>query len=95
MDQKYGAYGADGGQDFDKVKSQISHAEGMTTFQMTCVCGDTMKVESTSREQAVSQLKTMMNESAVAAHMKEKHPGEPMIPVSQVHAVIEKTLKEV
>jgi len=64
----------------------------MTTYQMTCACGDAMKVDSPTREQAVSQLKTMMNESAVQAHFKEKHPGQPVIPVSQVHAIIEKTL---
>ena len=54
-----------------------------------------MKIESSTRDEAVSQLKAMMNESAVATHMKEKHPGEPMMNVSQVHAVIEKTLKPV
>lgn len=51
-----------------------------------------MKLESATREEAVSKLKSMMNDSAVAAHMKEKHPGEPMIPVAQVHAIIEKNL---
>ena len=64
----------------------------MTTFQMTCACGDTMKVESATREQATTKLKAMMNESAVVAHMKEKHPGEPMIPVSQVHTMIDQNL---
>ena len=77
---------------FDMAISEIIQSAHMTTFQMICSCGDTMKVESATREQAVSQLKTMMNESTVASHMKEKHPGEPMIPVSQVHAIIEKTL---
>ena len=67
----------------------------MQTFQMTCSCGDTMKVESNTREQAVSQLKTMMNEAMVAAHMKEKHPGEPVMTVSQVHSAIEQSLKPV
>ena len=67
----------------------------MPTFQMTCTCGDTMKVESANREQAVSQLKTMMNEAMVASHMKEKHPGEPMMPVSEVHAAIDQSLKAV
>jgi uncharacterized short protein YbdD (DUF466 family) len=54
-----------------------------------------MKVEGATRENAVSQLKTMMNESAVAAHMKEKHPGQPAIPVAQVHAIIEKDLRAI
>ncbi|HEV8387659.1 MAG TPA: hypothetical protein VGQ03_08555 [Nitrososphaera sp.] len=57
------------------------------------MCGDTMKVEGSTREEAVSKLKSMMNDSTVAAHMKEKHPGEPMIPVAQVHSMIDKNLK--
>jgi hypothetical protein len=52
-----------------------------------------MKVEGSTREEAVSKLKSMMNDSTVAAHMKEKHPGEPMIPVAQVHSMIDKNLK--
>lgn len=51
-----------------------------------------MKVEGATREEAASKLKAMMNESRVADHMKEKHPGEPSIPVAQVHAMIEKNL---
>lgn len=51
-----------------------------------------MKVESATREEAVSKLTSMMNESMIAAHMKEKHPGESVIPVAQVHAMIEENL---
>ena len=54
-----------------------------------------MKVDGATREQAASKLKTMMNESAVKAHFKEKHPGQPVMAVSQVHALIEKSLKAV
>jgi hypothetical protein len=64
----------------------------MTTYQMTCSCGDTMNIESASREEAVSKLQAMMSVSAIATHMKEKHPGEPLIPVEQIHSMIEKTL---
>ena len=64
----------------------------MSTYQMTCSCGDTMKIEGATREEAVSKLKAMMNESTLAAHMKQKHPSESMMPVSQVHAMIEKNL---
>ena len=45
----------------------------MAAFQMTCCCGDTIKVEDTTREQAVSKLKALMNESMVAAHMNLNH----------------------
>ncbi len=51
-----------------------------------------MDVDCASREEAVSQLKTIMSESALEAHMKEKHPVQPMIPLSQVHAMIEQEL---
>ena len=60
----------------------------MSTFQMTCTCGDTMKVDAENRDEAVSKLKTMMNEDAIAAHMKEKHPGDPVPPVAEVHKMI-------
>ena len=59
---------------------------------MTCSCGDTMNVESATRAEAVSKLQAMMNESTIAAHFNEKHPGEPVIPVEQIHAAIEATL---
>lgn len=59
---------------------------------MTCSCGDVMTVEAGSREEAVGKMKGMMDETAVAAHMSEKHPGEPMMSVAQVHAMIEQGL---
>jgi hypothetical protein len=54
----------------------------MAQFKMACVCGDTMTVEAPSREDAVAQLKSMMDEAGIAAHMAEKHPGEPLISVA-------------
>ena len=59
---------------------------------MTCSCGDVMSVEAGSQEEAVGKMKGMMNEAAVAAHMTEKHPGEPEMSVAQVHATIEQNL---
>lgn len=64
----------------------------MTTFKMTCSCGDTMEVEGLTREEAVSKLTSMMDESMIVAHFKDKHPGQPVIPVSQVHGMIEKNI---
>jgi hypothetical protein len=51
-----------------------------------------MKVEGATREEAVSKLQSMMTVAAIATHMKEKHPGEPVIPTAQVHSMIESTL---
>lgn len=63
------------------------------TFSMTCTCGDVMTVEAETRDEAVGKMKEMMNESAVAAHMAEKHPGDPVPPVAEVHQMIERDLK--
>jgi len=52
-----------------------------------------MKIEGATRDEAVSKLKAMMNDSMLSTHMKEKHPGEPMIPVAQVHAMIEQNVR--
>jgi uncharacterized short protein YbdD (DUF466 family) len=30
----------------------------------------------------------MMTKDAIAAHMKERHPGDPMMPVAEVHKMI-------
>jgi len=62
----------------------------MSQFNMTCSCGDTMTVSANTRDEAVAQLKGMMDESAIAAHMTEKHPADPVMSVADCHAMIEK-----
>ena len=62
----------------------------MASFKMTCTCGDTMTVDAADRDEAVSKFKTMMDEAGIAAHMQEKHPGDPLMSVSDCHAMIEK-----
>lgn len=52
-----------------------------------------MTTEAKSREEAVGNLKAMMTEEAIAAHMREKHPGEPMMTKAQVDAQITKGVK--
>ncbi len=64
----------------------------MTTFHMMCPCGDEMKVDAENREEAVTKMKGMMDETAIAAHMQEKHPGQPVMSVADCHAMIEKDL---
>ena len=61
----------------------------MQKFKMTCACGDTMTVDAADRDDAVMQFKNMMDESAINAHMAEKHPGDPVMSVAQCHAMIE------
>ena len=62
-------------------------------FSLTCSCGDVIKVEAGTRTEAVKNLKTMMSEKSVAEHMKQKHPGETIPAIQQVHAMIEQDLK--
>lgn len=65
----------------------------MTKFKMNCTCGDVMTIDAGSREEAVSKLQAMMTPDAVAAHMKEKHSGEALMTVDEVHAGIAKNLQ--
>ena len=60
----------------------------MQTFQMTCSCGHEIKVQAADRDDAVRRIQATMGKDAIAAHIKERHPGEPMPTVEQVHAVI-------
>lgn len=48
-----------------------------------------MAVDAINRNEAVSKIKDIMNESAIGAHMKEKHSGEAPLSVAQCHAMIE------
>ena len=61
---------------------------------MTCSCGDVMTVDAEDRNEAVTKLKDMMDESAIKAHMEEKHPGDPVMSVADCHAMIEKEVVE-
>ncbi len=48
-----------------------------------------MTVDAADRAGAVAQFKTMMDEKGIAAHMTEKHPGQPVISVADCHAMID------
>lgn len=65
------------------------------TYKMTCTCGDVMTVEADSKEQADEKMKTLMNEEAVAKHFAEKHAGQPVPSIDQVHANISQDLQPV
>ena len=64
----------------------------MSTFAMTCTCGHEMKVDADSREEGVSKMQAMMNEEAIAKHVADNHPGEPMMQKSAVDAGIAQNL---
>ena len=61
----------------------------MASFTMTCTCGDVITLDAPDRDAAVGQLKGMMDEAGIAHHFAEKHPGQPVPPVDQVHAMLE------
>lgn len=67
----------------------------METFSMTCSCGDTMTVDAATRQEAAQKLKAIMTPDAVARHMAERHAGQPVLPLSQVHAMIEQNVRAV
>ena len=65
----------------------------MNKFQMTCNCGDVMSCEAENRDAAVSKMKGIMVAEAIAAHMAEKHAGDPVPAVSEVHAMIDQGMQ--
>ncbi len=65
----------------------------MGSFSMTCTCGHVMKTDASTKEEAVRKIKAMMSPGAIAQHMAERHPGQPVLPVAQVHAMIEQGVR--
>lgn len=65
------------------------------TYSMTCTCGDEMKIEAGSHDEATTKMKAMMDEAAITKHTAEKHPGQPAMSVADCHAMIDQNLKEV
>jgi hypothetical protein len=61
----------------------------MSQYSMTCTCGHVISVDAADRSAAVQAIQGIMTAEAIAAHMAERHPGQPVPPVSQVHAMIE------
>jgi hypothetical protein len=65
----------------------------MNNYSMTCSCGHTMTVDAGTRDEAIRKMQGMMTPEAVAKHMAEKHPGQPVLQVSQVHAMIAQNIQ--
>ena len=64
----------------------------MASFQMTCTCGDVMKVDAENREEGVTKLKATMDQAAIDKHCAEKHADKPVMTVEELHAAIDKDL---
>lgn len=66
----------------------------MNKYTMTCTCGHEMEEMANSRAEAVTALKNKMTEETIAAHMKEMHKPDEVVPsVAEVHAGIEQMMK--
>lgn len=66
----------------------------MKKFSMTCTCGDKVTVDADTREEAVQKLKDQMTAEATASHFAEKHQGQEVPALEQVHAMIDQTVVE-
>jgi hypothetical protein len=60
----------------------------MSQYSMTCSCGDTLSAEASSRDEAVKKIQGMMTADAISAHMTQKHPGQPIPSVADIHGQI-------
>jgi hypothetical protein len=65
----------------------------MASYSMTCSCGETMSVDAPSREDAVKMLQGGMTQDAINSHMADKHKGEAVPTVQQVHGMIAELTK--
>jgi hypothetical protein len=65
----------------------------MPNYVMNCSCGDEMKIDAADRDEAVAKLQSAMTEPAIQAHMEEKHPGEEVPTVEQIHDQIAEELE--
>lgn len=63
-------------------------------YSMKCSCGDVMKTNAADRNEAVSKIKAMMSEDAIAKHMAEKHAGQPVQSKADVDMQIEQQTVE-
>jgi hypothetical protein len=60
----------------------------MAGYQFTSPCGHQIKVDASNRDEAVSKIQGAMDEKAIAAHFKDKHPGQQVMSVGSVHELI-------
>ena len=51
---------------------------------MMCSCGEIISVKADTRTEAVSRIERMWREGEISKHMKDKHPGEPMLRLRQI-----------
>jgi hypothetical protein len=57
-------------------------------YQFTCPCAHQIKLDASGRNEAVSKIQGAMDEKTIAAHFREKHPGQPVMSMGSVHELI-------
>jgi hypothetical protein len=62
-------------------------------YSLSCSCGDIMTVRGRTRAKAVRSMKSVINEITLYEHMAQKHIGEAVPTIRQVHTAIEQNLK--
>ena len=69
----------------------------MKNYSMACSCGQVMKVDGMTRDEAVAKLKSIMNQEGIDAHWSQFHKDDknPKPPMVQVHAMVDQMLTEV
>ena len=63
------------------------------TYSMTCSCGDVLTVKGRTRAKAVRHMKALLSEPKLYEHLAQKHIGDSVPTIQQVHAIIEESLK--
>jgi hypothetical protein len=62
-------------------------------YSLSCSCGDIMTIRGWTRAKAVRSMKAAMSETTLYEHMAQKHIGEAVPTIQQVHAAIEQNIK--
>lgn len=63
-------------------------------YSFTCTCGHTISVDANSRDEAVQKIKDMITPDFISAHMSEKHPGEAVPSVEDMHKMVDEKVTE-
>ena len=64
-------------------------------YVVACTCGHDIKVKAETREDAVAQMKKMMDKDGILEHFRKYHSGELVPPVAEIYAHIEQDIEEV
>ena len=61
-------------------------------YSTKCTCGHRITVVAQNREEAIVKIKEIRSVGAIAAHMLDKHKGDPVPSKEQADAIVEKMI---